>query len=52
MDLEQELERDEDYDRTVLYHLIQNYGDLLKVSRSRGQNKILRFRWIRKKQPQ
>ena len=41
MDLEQELERDEDYDKTVLYHLIQNYGDLLKVSRSRGINKSL-----------
>jgi predicted phage terminase large subunit-like protein len=41
MDLEQELERDEDYDSLILYQLKFNYGDLLKVSRARGINKSL-----------
>lgn len=41
MSLEQELERDEDYDSLILYQLKWNYGDLLKVSRARGINKSL-----------
>lgn len=41
MELEQALERDEDYDGLVSYQLMQNYGDLLKVSRARGINKSL-----------
>ncbi len=41
MSLEQELDRDEDYDSLILYQLKWNYGDLLKVSRARGINKSL-----------
>lgn len=41
MTLEQELERDEDYDSIISYQLKYNYGDLLKVSRARGINKSL-----------
>lgn len=41
MSLEQELERDPDYDNFIVFTLKMNYGDLLKVSRARGVNKTL-----------